>query len=213
MGELKTFMSLTDSVIAEDIVRILNENKISFKVQDTSKDFDASFANDSSKNSILIMLFPEDFEKASLILEQNINFDVNEIDKQHPFWDFNIEELKDVVKNYDEWHPLDVSFAKYLLKKENIIVEDSEIIKKQVEKKEKTDNEEKSDILTLAMGYLFCMMGGLIGIGIAVFLLTGKKTTSNGSKKHIYSKQDRMHGVYMLILGGISLLYFIFKYN
>lgn len=213
MSELKTFMSLTDAVIAEDITKILKENKISFKTQDTSKDFDASFANDSSKNSFLIMLFPEDFEKASLILDQNIDFDVNEIDKQHPFWDFNIEELKDVVKNYDEWYPLDVKFAKYLLERENIIVDKSEIDKQRIEKIKKETQFEKSDMLTLSMGYLFCMLGGIAGIGIAIFLLTGKKKLPNGSKKYIYSKSDRMHGFYMLLLGTISMLYFIFKYT
>lgn len=213
MSELKTFMSLTDSVIAEDIVRILNENKILFKVQDTSKDFDASFANDSSKNSILIMILPDDFEKASLILDQNIDFDLNEIDKQHPFWDFNIEELKDVVKNYDEWHPLDVKFAKHLLEKENIIVDKSEIEKQRIEKVKKATQFEKSDMLTLSMGYFFCMLGGIAGIGIAIFLLTGKKKLPNGTKKYVYSKSDRMHGFYMLILGTLSMLYFIFKYT
>ena len=213
MSELKTFMSLTDAVIAEDIVRILNENKISFKVQDTSKDFDASFANDSSKNSILIMLMPEDFEKASLILEQNIDFNINEIDKQHPFWDFKINELKDVVKDYDEWHPLDVKFAKHLLEKENITVDKSEIEKQQIEKVKKAAQFEKSDMLTLSMGYLFCMLGGIAGIGIAIFLLTGKKKLPDGSKKYVFSKSDRMHGFYMLLLGTLSMLYFIFKYT
>ena len=213
MSELKTFMSLTDSVIAEDMAKILEENRISFKLQDTSKDFDASFANDASKNSILIMLRPEDFEKASIILEQNIKFDINEIDGQHPFWNFKIEELKDVVKNYDEWHPLDVKFAKHLLEKENIIVDKSEIEKQRIEKVKKATQFEKSDMLTLSMGYLFCMLGGIAGIGIAIFLLTGKKKLPNGTKKYVYSKSDRMHGFYMLILGTLSMLYFIFKYT
>uniref|UniRef100_UPI00404A0508 hypothetical protein n=2 Tax=Flavobacterium sp. TaxID=239 RepID=UPI00404A0508 len=211
MSEFKTFMSLVDSSIAEDVIKTLKDNNIALKVQDTSKDFDVTFSGDSSKNSILIMLYPNDFEKASIILENNTKFDVNEIDPQHPFFNYNIADLKDVVKNYDEWHPLDVRFAKYLLGKENIIIDDSEILTIQKEKIIQADKHEKSDLLTLSMGYLFCMLGGLAGIGIAIFLLTGKRRLSNGTKEYIYSKSDRAHGVYMLILGALFMSYYISK--
>ena len=130
-----------------------------------------------------------------------------------PDFIYNNDELKDVVKNYDEWHPLDVKFAKHLLEKENIIVDKSEIEKQRIEKIKKAAQFEKSDLLTLSMGYFFCMLGGIAGIGIAIFLLTGKKKLPNGTKKYVYSKSDRMHGFYMLLLGTLSMLYFIFKYT
>jgi len=213
MIDFKTFLSLTDSIFANEMIQILKANNIEFKVQDTSKDFDASFANNSAKDSILIMINPNDFDKASKLLEENMEFKIDEIDTQHPLFSFNTEELKDVIKNYDEWHPLDVKLARYLLNKQNIIVENSEIIKQQHEKKLKAEKQEKSSSLTLVMGYLFCIMGGLAGIGIAIFLLTGKRTLSNGSKSYIYSKSDRIHGKYMLIIGAICLTFFILKYT
>lgn len=206
MIEFKTFMSLTDSSVAEKMIQILKVNKIAFKIQDTSKDFDATFANNTAQDSILIMLNPNDFDKASRILDENMQFNINEIDYLHPLFSFTIDELKDVVKNYDEWHPLDVKLAKHLLKKESITVEDSEIIEKQLQKEIKAQQPEKSNSLTLIMGYGFCIMGGLAGIGIAIFLLTGKRTMTDGSKKYIYSKSDRVHGVYMLIAGTAVFL-------
>jgi hypothetical protein len=206
MIEFKTFMSLTDSSVAEEMIQILKVNKIAFKIQDTSKDFDATFANNTAQDSILIMLNPNDFDKASRILDENMQFNINEIDSLHPLFSFTIDELKDVVKNYDEWHPLDVKLAKHLLKKESITVEDSEIIEKQLQKEIKAQQPEKSNSLTLIMGYGFCIMGGLAGIGIAIFLLTGKRTMTDGSKKYIYSKSDRVHGVYMLIAGTAVFL-------
>lgn len=206
MIEFKTFMSLTDSSVAEEMIQILKVNKIAFKIQDTSKDFDATFANNTAQDSILIMLNPNDFDKASRILDENMQFNINEIDSLHPLFSFTIDELKDVVKNYDEWHPLDVKLAKHLLKNESITVEDSEIIDKQLQKEIKSQQPEKSNSLTLIMGYGFCIMGGLAGIGIAIFLLTGKRTMTDGSKKYIYSKSDRVHGVYMLIAGTAVFL-------
>jgi hypothetical protein len=71
---------------------------------------------------------------------------------------------------------------------------------------------EKSSLLTLAMGYTFCLMGGLAGIGIAIFLMMGKRTMPDGTKKYIYSKSDRAHGLYMLVAGSIVFLFFTYKY-
>jgi hypothetical protein len=212
MKEFKTFMSLTNITIAEEIIKILSENKVDFKFQDTSKDFDVTFSNDSSKNSFLIMLKPIDFEIASKVLEDYTEFNIDEIDSQHPLFSFTNNELKDVILNYDEWHPLDVKLAKYLLKKEDIIIEEVEIKKQQFQKIEEAKHPEKSNLLTLAMGYLFCITGGLAGIGIAIFLLTGKKTLADGSKRYIYSKSDRAHGIYMLIIGTVFLLIYVLKY-
>lgn len=212
MMEFKTFMSLTNLTVAEEIIKILSENKIDFKFQDTSKDFDVTFSNDSSKNSFLIMLKPIDFNIASKVLEDYTEFNIDEIDSQHPLFSFTNNELKDVILNYDEWHPLDVKLAKHLLKKEDIIIEETEIKKQQFQKIEEAKHPEKSSFITLAMGYLFCITGGLAGIGIAIFLMTGKKTLNDGSKRYIYSKSDRAHGIYMLIIGAIFLLIYVLKY-
>lgn len=212
MSEFKTFMSLTDSVIADEMVQILEAHNIAYKLQDTSKDFDASFANNEAKNSFLIMLNPNDFDKASLLLEENVKLEINDINSQHPLFDFTTEELKDVVKNYDEWHPADVKLARQLLEKENIVVEDSDIKEQQNKKMIVAQAPEKSSLLTLAMGYTFCLMGGLAGIGIAIFLMIGKRTMTDGTKKYIYSKSDRAHGLYMLVAGAIIFLFFTYKY-
>jgi len=213
MEEYKTFMSITNSNVADDVIEILDANKFAFKIQDTSKDFDPSFAINPAKNSILIMLKQIDFERASSVLEKKTSFNIDEIDSQHPLFSFNKDELKNVIKNYDEWHPLDVKLAKYLLEKENIIVSQNEINENQDLKKINQDNkDEKSDLLTLTMGYLLCLFGGLAGIGIAVFLMIGKRTLSDGSKKYIYNKSDRKHGMYMLLLGTLFFIIFILKY-
>ena len=212
MSEFKTFMSLTDSVIADEMVQILEAHNIAYKLQDTSKDFDASFANNEAKNSFLIMLNPNDFDKASLLLEENVKLEINDINSQHPLFDFTTEELKDVVKNYDEWHPADVKLARQLLEKENIVVEDSDIKEQQNKKMIVAQAPEKSSLLTLAMGYTFCLMGGLAGIGIAIFLMIGKRTMPDGTKKYIYAKSDRAHGLYMLVAGAIIFLFFTYKY-
>ena len=204
-------MSLTDATSSEEIIRILESNKINFKIQDTAKDFDASFANNEAKQSILIMLDPKDFELATSVLEQNTVFDINEIDTQHPMFSFSTDELKDVVKNYDEWHPIDVKLAKYLLDKHNITVEQREIKEQQDTKLLKSYDKERSSFLTLLLGYTFCLLGGIAGIGIAIFLMKAKKKLPDGTSQYIYGDSDRSHGFFMLLLGGIVFILLLFN--
>lgn len=213
MADFKTFMSFTEMNRVTEITEILKKSVIPFRLQDTSKDFDVTFSNDASKNSFLIMLDQNDFDKASAVLEEKIEFDINEIDGQHPLFSFSANELKDVVKNYDEWHPFDIRLAKHLLEKQNIHLSDDEIKEHKLQKEIKEEQPEKPALLTLFMGYAFCLGGGLAGIGIALFMLTGKKTLSNGSKKYIYSKSDRKHGFYMLLLGAICFSFLIYNYS
>lgn len=212
MSDFKTFMSIPDASVAEEIIGILKNNKIVFRTHNTAKDFDASMAYNEAKNSILIMLDPKDFEMASVVLEQNTKFDITEIDPQHPLFSFSNEELKEVVKNYDEWHPLDVKLAKYLLEKQQITVDPREVKEQQRIKELKSHDPEKSSSLTLWIGYVFCLLGGLAGIGIAIFLMTAKKKLPDGTKQFIYTDSDRRHGFFMLLLGGIFFTLLLSKY-
>jgi len=203
MADFKTFMSLTDASVAEEFASILETNKIPFRIQDTSKDFDASFSNNKATQSIIIMLDPKDFDKATAVLDIAIEFEINDIDKNHPMFTFDRGELIDVIKNNDEWHPLDVKLAQYLLDKQQITIDNDEISRYKKIKLIDSSKPEIPNPITILTGYAFCMIGGLIGIAIALFLITARKTAADGSKYYVYSKTERNHGYVMLILGTI----------
>lgn len=203
MADFKTFMSLTDASVAEEFASILETNKIPFRIQDTSKDFDASFSNNKATQSIIIMLDPKDFDKATEVLDITIEFEINDIDKNHPMFTFDRGELIDVIKNNDEWHPLDVKLAQYLLDKQQITIDNDEISRYKKIKLIDSSKPEVPNPVTILTGYAFCMIGGLIGIAIALFLITARKTAADGRKHYVYSITERNHGYVMLILGTI----------
>jgi hypothetical protein len=204
-------MSFPNLSQADAVIALLNENSISYKLQDTSKDFDVTFSIDSSKNAFLIMLLETDFDKANQLIEDKIPIDTRTFDSTHPFYTFTIDELTEVVKNYDEWFPADVKLAKELLSNQYIEVAQETILQQQKQKLLQSQQPEKSSLLTLAMGYTFCIFGGIAGIGIALYLLFGKRKLANGEQVYVFSKNDRNHGLAMLILGLTGLLIFIFK--
>jgi hypothetical protein len=119
MSDYKTYMSLTDLESAFEITTILTNKGIPFKVEDTSKNFDASFSMNKADKSIMIFLDPKDFEKANSIIDNELVLNKNEINKEHFLYSFSTDELLDVIKNTEEWHPLDVKLAKEILKDRN----------------------------------------------------------------------------------------------
>lgn len=211
--EFKTFMSFPNRSQVDAIVTVLNENSIPYKLQDTSKDFDVTFSNDSLKHTFLIMLLETDFEKANQFIEEKIPFDDQIIESNHPFYTFTIEELTEVVKNYDEWFPSDVKLAKKLLSEKDVEVSNESIQQHQEKKLLQSQQPEKTSLITIAMGYTFCALGGLAGIGIALYLLLGKRKLANGERVYLFSRNDRNHGLAMLVLGLIGLLIFTYRYQ
>ena len=206
MSDLKTYMSLTDAESASEITSILTKNKIPFKIQDTGKDFDASFSMNKASKSILILLHSNDFERANAVVDTELILDENTIDKEHFLYGFSNDELLDVIKNSEEWHPLDVKLAKQLLEQNKIQINETEIADFKKEKVAESFKPEKSDITTILIGYVFSITGGLIGLGITFFLINSKKTLPTGEKIYTYCKSDRSHGFKMLILSSISIV-------
>ena len=52
-------------------------------------------------------------------------------------------------------------------------------------------------------GYLFAILGGLIGVFIGWYLWTYKKTLPDGQKVYAYSDSDQKHGRNIFIIGVI----------
>jgi hypothetical protein len=209
MSDYKTYMSLTDLESAFEITTILTNKGIPFKVEDTSKNFDASFSMNKADKSIMIFLDPKDFEKANSIIDNELVLNKNEINKEHFLYSFSTDELLDVIKNTEEWHPLDVKLAKEILKDRNYNLSDEVLHTLKKEKENELKEPEKNDIAWIIIGYLFSVLGGFIGFFIAYHLMTNKKTLPNGESIYSYSKSDRLHGRNMLIIASLSLLFFI----
>lgn len=206
MTDFKTYMSLTTVESASEIAAILTKNEIPFKVEDTSKNFDVSFSMNKADKSILIFLDSKDFEKANKAIDEELVFDERNIDANHFMYSFSNEDLLDVVKNTEEWHPLDVKLAKQLLQQKGITIDETIISNFKKEKAIENLKPEKSDVITIWIGYIFSLLGGLLGFAISLFLMNSKKTLPSGEKIYTYCQTDRSHGFKMLILSCISII-------
>ncbi len=55
-------------------------------------------------------------------------------------------------------------------------------------------------------GYVFALLGGLIGVFIGQYLAGYRKTLPNGEVVLAHSDSDRKHGKYIMTIGTIMLI-------
>ena len=58
-------------------------------------------------------------------------------------------------------------------------------------------------------GYGLALLGSALAIFMGWELYAHKKTLNDGRQVLAYSAQDRVHGLHIMVLGGISLLLWI----
>jgi len=71
---------------------------------------------------------------------------------------------------------------------------------------EGVDYEKSAGAGWLIPGYLFAILGGLIGIFIGVHLMSGKITLPDGTKVKKFNQSSRTQGTIMLIIGIIAII-------
>jgi hypothetical protein len=207
--DFKTYMSFIDAESSLELTELLRENGIAFQLLDTKADFDPSMAFNEANKPYLVQISPDDFEKTNKLVEEK--YTTGEIAQDHFMNAFSDQELIEVLKNKEEWHPLDVVIAKKLLKKRNVSYDERDIIAYQEAKKRAEYQPEKLPKYTLLLSYLICLLGGILGVAIALFILTSKKSLPSGEKVFSYSNNARNHAMFMLIL-GVLFGYIFFTY-
>ena len=208
MSDFKTYMSFIDAESSLELTALLEKNDISYILQDTKSDFDPSMSLNEANKPYLIQIQDEDREKVDQLV--NESYDISKVNKEHFLYSFSDDELIDVLKNEEEWHPLDVLLAKKLIQEKNIIIDQKVISSHQEEKRLKLFNYEKLPKYTISIAYLICFAGGMLGFAIAIFLIVSKKTLLSGEKMYSYNPSVRRHAKIMLILSSI-LMFFLFK--
>jgi hypothetical protein len=208
MSDFKTYMSFIDADSSLELTALLEKNDIPYILQDTKSDFDPSMSLNEANKPYLIQIQEEDREKVDQLVKES--YDISKVNKEHFLYSFSDDELIDVLKNEEEWHPLDVLLAKKLIQEKNIIIDEKKITSHQEEKRLKLFNYEKLPKYTIPIAYLICFAGGMLGFAIAIFLIVSKKTLPSGEKMYSYNPSVRRHAKIMLILSSI-LMFFLFK--
>lgn len=199
--EFITYKKYNEKDRVESLTRILKDHGIDFEITEDRDSLDSLYGGNHLKNHFYVKIKKEDFTKADSILLDLSEKELGTVDKDHYLYSFTDEELFDVLSKPDEWNEFDYQLSNRILKErgKEINHETIALLRKQrINELAKPDEGHRS---WMYAGYIFALLGGLLGIFIGWHLSTFKKTLPNGQRVYGYNEKDRQHGNRILIIG------------
>ena len=139
-SDYKQFQVFNNIETLNTFTNLLSDNKIDFEVENNSKIFDPSFANNDFEKEYIVKVHPNDFEKVYDLEEEIIKNEIQNTPEDYYLFDYTNSELLDIVNKRDEWNAFDYYLAKKILNdRGNLITEEKiiEIKKERIEELKK----------------------------------------------------------------------------
>lgn len=200
--EFVVFRRFSEIGMAQSVESTLKQGGVECQVVNNSPTFDASFSGSTLKNEVQIKIRQYDFETAEKLLEREDKQFIDEVGDDHYLYDFNEEELVDILKEYDQWSEFDYLLAQRVLKERGIEYSDDQLIRWRKERVADLGKAERADRTWILFGYVFAVVGGIFGFIIGWVLYTSTKTLPDGQKVKTYVEEDRKHGKNIMIVAG-----------
>lgn len=208
---LLTFEKFSDPELANTIASQLKAHGIDAYIVNESAVFDPTFANNNFDPTIQLKLRPEDFSKARQLLEQYYHRQLEGMDRDYYLYSFSDEELLDLVRNPDEWGPLDYVLAKQILADHGKPVSPQQEATFQRERIETLAAPEKSKRRWVVGGYFAAVLLPFVGCILGYIMAFTNKTLPDGTQVPVYSARDRKHGKRILRLSSVFLALYVWR--
>jgi hypothetical protein len=207
--ELATYKTFFEQERATALVDLLKENGIEVLVTEDRESLDSLYGQKQFRQQYFVKIKKDDFKKADSILIQRSADQLAEVDKDHYLFTFTNDELHDILSKPDEWSEFDYLLAQKILKDRGGHVSDEKIAALKDERMRELAKPDEKNRGWIYAGYVFAILGGLLGIFIGWHLSTFKKTLPNGETVHGYTVEDRAHGNRILIIGLFMFMFLL----
>jgi hypothetical protein len=206
--EFVTFRKFNNPEHASNLAEILKEHNIPFEVSEDKNNLGSVYGENPLSHYYYIKLREEDFTKADALLG-SISNDQLSAGQDHYLYSFTDQELFDILSKPDEWSAFDYQLSKKILKERGKDVTDEvlALLKKQrINELAKPEDSYKPWIYA---GYIFALLGGLLGVFIGWHLTAYKKILPDGRRIYGYAESDRKHGRRILIIGSVMFMVYV----
>lgn len=154
----------------------------------------------------IVKVQPARFSEVNELLHELAAGEVLLVAEDHYLFGFKDEELFDILASPDEWSAFDYQLARRILKQRGIDVDARllDLLKKS--RLHELAQPEAKQTANLWLGYLFALLGGIVGLFMGWHLATAKKTLPNGERVYVFRTRDRQHGKWIIVLGLTMLI-------
>lgn len=155
----------------------------------------------------IVRVQPANFSRVNELLHEIATSEVLLAEEDHYLFAFKDEELFDILASPDEWSAYDYQLARRILRERDIDVDTKllELLKKS--RMNELAQPEEKQTANVRVGYVFALLGGVVGLFIGWNLATARKTLPDGERIYVFRESDRQHGKW---IAGISIIMLIF---
>ncbi|UYZ65050.1 hypothetical protein [Hymenobacter weizhouensis] len=202
------YQTFPDPAVAQPLRELLDQHQIPHEARWERPDFDVTFAHNPTSRRFLVLVRPDDFEKARALEEEASRQLTAAAPPDHYLRTFTDNELLDVLARPDEWSAFDVALGQELLHQRGHDVSDGVLALLHQQRLRELARPEPRQRVWVSIGYVLALLGGVLGILIGWHLSSHHKTLPDGRRVPSFAEEDRRHGRRMLGLGiGCGLLW------
>ncbi len=202
MADMAVFKKFPSTAHAEPFIELLDTHQIDYLMEKTAPLFDPFFSQNPFKEEVVIKLKLTDFEAVTKLFQQS----EAPADLDHYLYSFTDNELIEIVLKPYEWNEYDYTLAQKILKDRGKEVNTEVVSAIRKNSIEEIAKKETAPTVWIWAGYIFGVVGGLIGFFIGWHLRSHTKTLPDGRILSAYDEGTRNHGTRIMILGGIGVV-------
>lgn len=205
MAEFATYSRFHSREEADDILQLLENEGISYKLEVERDVLDKVYIGDSLDPMIAVKIQPDEFERVNALIEKDVKAEIEETDPDYYLFHFSDEELIDVIRKPGEWNQFDQTLAKKILSERGTGIPVINIPKPEEEYKPI-----RLAPIWIGMEVLISIFFSFAGIIIGLATIAATKTLRNGKKVKIYDQVTHANARLIIIIGIIRTLYYFY---
>jgi hypothetical protein len=194
---------------ADALLALLKENNMTYNVAVDQHQMGDSLNLEIQNRGITavhVQVLPRDKANGDKLVEIMAGKEVQAIEEDDYLSKFSDEELLDVLKKPDEWNRTDYQLALKFLRERGQEITDEHLQALATARITELSQPNPMSSSMITLGYLLCLLGGIVGIMVGIQLYSSNKRLPDGRKTYAYSPQVRSHGARILALGSVMLL-------
>ncbi|MFT6982435.1 MAG: hypothetical protein ACJAUD_001202 [Crocinitomicaceae bacterium] len=200
-----TFKTVATQEAADDMVQALATDGIPSKIRKEEYNMLPAYGGASVTSNYDIIIRTEDKTKAEEIVTKIAAEFLSNIDPEHYLFSYTDEELLDILAHRHDWNEIDLLLSEKILNDRGVSIDPQKIVVANEKRFEELAIPKKAAEGWIIGGYLFALLGGLIGLSIAYFVIIAKRKLPDGSKVYYYSESTRLHAKIIFALSLIVI--------
>ncbi len=209
----QTYMSLEQAM---EVVELLKEARIPYSLEKPVQLVDSVFTGAMLLPAAVLRIPGNYFNQLNELLENNASDNIASgvYDASHYLYDFNDQELIDVITQVEEWHPNDIILAKIILKNRGIELTDKDISSRRKKHLTELRQPKKGKPSLMIITFVACFIGAFMFTWLILALSFGmgyyywKDTTIDpeGKKFFTFDAETRNIGISIMVLSVLGLV-------